>query len=71
MYQDLLIDHLNKIKENRNIVDKRFHGIYKYEENSSSSSSDDEPDKFGSKKLSNRKKQKLISYLFMEIDISK
>ena len=71
MYQDLLIEHLNKIKENTNIIDKRFQGIYKPDENSSSSSSDDEQNKFGSKKLSNRKKQKLINYLFKEIDISR
>ena len=71
MYQDLLIEHLNKVKENKDIIDKRFKGIYKPDENSCSSSSDDEQDKFGSKKLSNRKKQKLFNFLFMEIDISR
>lgn len=69
MYKDLLLEHLNK----SNYISKnnRFQGIYKPEDNSSSSSSDDEQEKFGSKKLSNRKKQKLINYLFLEINISR
>jgi hypothetical protein len=69
MYQDLLLEHLNK--SNTITKDTRFQGIYKPDENSSSSSSDNEQEKFGSKKLSNRKKQKLINYLFLEINISR
>ena len=71
MYKDLLLDNLNKNKENNIIKDKRFQGIYKPEENSNSSSSDEEQEKFGSKKLSERKKQKLINYLFLEINTSR
>jgi hypothetical protein len=72
MYQDLLLDHLAKSNQNeQKPIDKRFQGIYKPEENSSSSSSDDEQEKFGYKKLSTRKKQKLINYLFLEINSSR
>lgn len=69
MYKDLLLEHINKT--NTISKDQRFQGIYKPDENSSSSSSEDEQEKFGSKKLSNRKKQKLIDYLFFEINISR
>ena len=69
MYEDLLKEHL--INKTQNFIDKRFQGIYKSEENSSSSSSDDEQDKFGTKKLSDRKKGKLINYLFVEINASR
>jgi hypothetical protein len=68
MYEDLLREHLNKI--NNFSTDKRFQGIYKPEENSSSSS-DDEQEKFGSKNLSSRKKEKLMNYLFVEINASR
>jgi len=67
MYQDLIKEKIFQI--NQEPKEKRFQGIYKPD--SSSSSSDDEQEKFGSKKLSNRKKQKLINYLFVEIDISR
>ena len=69
MYKDLLLEHINKT--NTISKDQRFQGIYKPDENSSSSSSENEQEKFGSKKLSNRKKQKLIDYLFFEINISR
>ena len=69
MYKDLLLEHINKT--NTISKDQRFQGIYKPDENSSSSSSENEQEKFGSKKLSNRKKQKLINYLFLEINISR
>ncbi len=68
MYEDLLREHLNTI--NNIQIDERFQGIYKPEEKSSSSS-DDEQDKFGSKNLSSRKKEKLINYLFGEINTSR
>ena len=71
MLKDLLFEALNKNKENHIKTDRRFQGIYKPEENSSSSSSDEEQEKFGSKKLSERKKQKLINYLFLEINTSR
>ena len=70
MYQDLLLEHLNKPSKTVT-TDKRFQGIYKPEENSSSSSSDEDQVKFGCKKLSTRKKEKLINYLFLEISISR
>jgi hypothetical protein len=70
MYQDLLLEHLNKPSK-AVTIDKRFQGIYKPEENSSSSSSDEDQVKFGCKKLSTRKKEKLINYLFLEINISR
>ncbi len=71
MYQDLLYEHFTKLNQSENkIKDKRFQAIYKPEDNSSSSS-DDEQEKFGAKKLSTRKKQKLINYLFLEINSSR
>lgn len=69
MYQDLLREQIEKC--NQIPKDKRFQGIYKPDESSSSSSSDEEQDKFGSKKLSKRKKQKLLNYLFVEINCSR
>ena len=73
MYIDLLKEKLN-IKEEELGEEKpkdmtRFSGIYKPEEISSSSS--DEEQTLGSKKLSNRKSQKLLNYLLLEINTSR
>ena len=75
MYIDLLKSHLN-IKTEEQIITKtqkenttRFCAIYKGEEDSSSSS--DEEQSLGSKKLSNRKSQKLLNYLIVEINMSR
>ena len=76
MYIDLLKAHYNiqETKKTTNIIspkkDSRFDGIYNPEENISSSSSDEEQT-FGSKKLSNRKSQKLLNYLLVEINSSR
>ena len=67
MYKDLIKEQIFQTNQEPKV--KRFQGIYK--QDSSSSSSDDEQEKFGSKKLSYRKNQKLINYLFVEIDISR
>ena len=69
MYKDLILEHLNK--PNTNIPEKRFQGIYEVDEKSNSSSSEEDEVKFGSKKLSKRKKEKLINYLFFEINVSR
>ena len=72
MYLDLLKAQFDIKKENR-IENKkditRFSGIYKPKETSSSSS--DEEQTLGSKKLSNRKSQKLLNYLLEEINTSR
>ena len=60
-----------EIEQNLNRKDKRFEAIYGPEEKSSSSESEDEQVKFGNQKLSKRRKEKLISYLCYEIDISR
>jgi len=72
MYLDLLKAQFDIKKENilENKKDiTRFSGIYKPEETSSSSS--DEEQTLGSKKLSNRKSQKLLNYLLEEINTSR
>ena len=73
MYLDLLKEKLN-IKEEELEEEKpkdmtRFSGIYKPEEISSSSSEEEQT--LGSKKLSNRKSQKLLNYLLLEINTSR
>ena len=73
MYLDLLKEKLN-IKEEELGEEKqkdmtRFSGIYKPEEISSSSSEEEQT--LGSKKLSNRKSQKLLNYLLLEINTSR
>ena len=75
MYIDLLKAHYN-IKNEQKIELKnetgktsRFSGIYKREEGSSSSS--DEESTFGNRKLSSRKRQKLLNYLLVEINSSR
>ena len=76
MYIDLLKDHYNIQSPEKTTFtslvkkDSRFEGIYKPEENISSSSSDEEQT-LGSKKLSNRKSQKLLNYLLVEINSSR
>ena len=72
MYLDLLKAQFDIKKEN--IIENkkditRSSGIYKPEEISSSSS--DEEQTLGSKKLSNRKSQKLLNYLLEEINTSR
>lgn len=75
MYIDLLKSHLNIKNEELAILKTpketttRFSAIYKGEEESSSSS--DEEQTLGSKKLSNRKSQKLLNYLLVEINTSR
>ena len=72
MYLDLLKAQFDIKKENilENKKDiTRFSGIYKPEEISSSSS--DEEQTLDSKKLSNRKSQKLLNYLLEEINTSR
>ena len=73
MFLDLLKAKLNineeKLGEEKQKDMTRFSGIYKADEISSSSS--DEEQTLGSKKLSNRKSQKLLNYLLLEINTSR
>ena len=72
MFIDLLKQHFNTKKEEKKIESTkktRFSGIYKSEDISSSSS--EEEQSLGSKKLSNRKSQKLLNYLLVEINTSR
>ena len=72
MYIDLLKAHCNEIKKEEIKKEKkesRFSGIYKPDEISSSSSDDEQT--LGSKKLSQRKSQKLLNYLLVEINSSR
>lgn len=72
MFIDLLKSHFNTKKEEIEIESPkktRFSGIYKSEDISSSSS--EEEQSLGSKKLSNRKSQKLLNYLLVEINTSR
>ena len=72
MFIDLLKSHFNTKKEEKKIESPkkaRFSGIYKSEDISSSSS--EEEQSLGSKKLSNRKSQKLLNYLLVEINTSR
>jgi len=77
MYKDLLIEYFSNTNQIKNQSqtslpkEKRFQGIFKSEPISSSSSSDDDQVKLGEKVLSSRKKQKIINYLFNEINISR
>jgi len=64
MYIDLIKAQYEIKKE-----ETRFDGIYKGEEISSSSSDDEQT--LGSKKLSQRKSQKLLNYLLVEINSSR
>ena len=65
MYIDILKAQYEIKKEDNT----RFAGIYKGEEISSSSSDDEQT--LGSKKLSQRKSQKLLNYLLVEINSSR
>ena len=60
-----------EVESKNNNKDRRFDAIYGPENNSSSSDSEDEQSKFGNKKLSIKKKEKLISYLFYQINITR
>lgn len=71
MFKDLL--GLKRTKpESSEDKNNRFRGIYSPDDsNSSDSESEDSQKQFGAKKLSSTKKNKIIRFLFVEINISR
>lgn len=71
MFKELIESNITKFQspENKN---NRFKGIYSPDDSKSSDSeSEDSQKQFGEKKLSSTKKNKIIEFLFVEINISR